>query len=65
MPDEVNRDVVEAAVKPQGQVKLGSLLAEIGREVQLTEDEFKVFENLRDRSPAQGASFDDGVGVGA
>ena len=65
MSDETNHDIEEVAVKPQGLVKLGSLLAAIGREVKLTEDEFKVFENLRDRSPAQGANFGDGDGVSA
>lgn len=61
----MNIDTVEAAVEPQGQVKLGSLLAAIGREVKLAEDEFKVFENVRDRSSAQGANFCDGDGASA
>lgn len=53
------RDILEAAVKPQGRVKLGSLLAEIGRQAKLTDEEFAVFENVRDRSPARAASFDE------
>ena len=61
----MNIDTVEAAVEPQDQVKLGSLLAAIGREVKLTEDEFKVFESVLDRSPARCASFDDRDGAGA
>jgi antitoxin FitA len=56
--NEGHCDTVEAAVAPQGQVKLGSLLAAIGREVMLTDEEFKVFENMWDRSPAQGTSFE-------
>ncbi len=40
-------------MEPQNHVKLGSLLAEIGRQAQLTEEEFAVFENIRERNPVQ------------
>lgn len=52
------RDILESAVKPQGRVKLGSMLAEIGRTVQLTEEEFAAFENVRDKTPARAVSFE-------
>jgi plasmid stability protein len=52
------RDILESAVKPQGRVKLGSMLAEIGRKVKLTEKEFAVFESVRDKIPARAASFE-------
>ena len=52
------RDILESAVKPQGRVKLGSLLAEIGRKVRLTDEEFVVFEGVRDGTPARAASFE-------
>lgn len=52
------RDILESAVKPEGRVKLGSLLAEIGREVKLTDEEFAMFESARDRTPARAASFE-------
>ena len=52
------RDILESAVKPQGRVKLGSLLTEIGRKLKLTEEEFAVFESVRDRTPARAASFE-------
>lgn len=52
------RDILESAVKPQGRVKLGSMLAEIGRTVQLSEEEFAIFENVRDQTPARAASFE-------
>lgn len=52
------RDILESAVRPQGRVKLGSLLAEIGRKVKLTDEEFAIFEGLRDRTPARSASFE-------
>jgi len=43
------RDILESAVKPQGRVKLGSMLAEIGRKVKLTEEEFAIFTWSRSR----------------
>lgn len=47
------RAILENAVKPEGRVKLGSLLAEIGRGAKLTDDEFGVFERVRDKTPAR------------
>lgn len=47
--------IFEQAVKPEGRVKLGNLLGEIGREVRLTDEEAAGFE--RDHSPARAASF--------
>ena len=52
------RDILESAVKPQGRVKLGSMLAEIGRKEKLPEEEFAIFESVRDRTPARAASFE-------
>jgi len=52
------RDILETAVKPQGRVKLGSLLSEIGRKIQLTEEEFAMFDSVRDKTLARAASFE-------
>lgn len=49
-------DILASAVKPEGRMKLGDLLADIGRKVKLTDEELAVFD--RDRSPARAASFD-------
>ena len=46
------RAILEDAVKPQGRVKLGSLLAELGRRAKLTDEDLTVFEQ-RDRTPAR------------
>lgn len=53
------RDILESAVKPQGRIKLGSLLVEIGRTVKLTDEEFAIFESVRDKAPARAASFEE------
>ncbi|ODV09660.1 MAG: plasmid stabilization protein [Thiobacillus sp. SCN 64-317] len=52
------RNILETAVKPQGRVKLGSMLAEIGRKMKLTEEEFAIFESVRDKNPARAVSFE-------
>lgn len=51
------RAILEDVVKPQGRVKLGALLAEIGREAHLTEDLVDLI-NERDRSQPREISFE-------
>ncbi len=51
------RQILENAVQPEGRVKLGSLLAGIGRKINLSDDEFSVFEQSRDKSPAKPVDF--------
>ena len=52
------REILESAVKPEGRVKLGSLLADIGRRAKLTDEELAVFEQVRDKTPARPVSFE-------
>jgi plasmid stability protein len=52
------REILEAAVKPEGRLKLGSLLAEIGRQTALSDEEFALFEQVRDKEPARTVSFE-------
>lgn len=52
------REILESAVSPEGRVKLGSLLADIGRQLKLTDDEFAVFDQVRDKSPARPVSLE-------
>lgn len=52
------RDILESAVKPQGLIKLGSMLAEIGRKVKLTKEEVAIFDSVRDKTPARAMSFE-------
>lgn len=47
------RDILEAAVKPAGRVKLGSMLADIGRELGGIELEIN-----RDKTPAEPLNFE-------
>ena len=52
------RDILRAAVSPKGRVMLGSLLADMGRQAKLTDKEFAVFEQVRDKAPARPVSFE-------
>ncbi len=52
------RDILEAAVSPAGRVKLGSLLAEVGRQAKLSDGEFAVFAQVRNKAPARPVSFE-------
>lgn len=53
------RAILEQAVRPEGRVKLGSLLASIARETGgLTDEEHALFESARIKSPAHAVSFE-------
>ncbi len=53
------RDILEQAAKPEGRLKLGTLLASIAREAGgLTDEELAFFENARDKNPAQPMRFE-------
>ena len=51
------RAILEEAVRSEGRVKLGSLLAEAGRQAALTDEEWAVFAS-RDATPGRPVSFD-------
>ena len=53
------RDVLEKAAKPEGRLKLGSLLTSIAQEAGgLSEAEAQQFAQLRDKTPASPLSFE-------
>ena len=52
------RAILESAVKPEGRMKRGSLLADLGRRASLTDDEVAVFEQMREKAPARPVSFE-------
>ncbi len=52
------RDILESAVSPQGRVRLGSLLVEIGQQARLTDQEFALFAQARDKAPARTVNFE-------
>ena len=51
------RTILEEAVRPQGRMKLGSMLVAIGREVRLTDEEVDLI-NQRDKSLPRPVEFE-------
>ena len=52
------RAILEESVRPQGRVKLGSMLAGIGRRTRLTDKDFAIIEQVRDKTSAKPMSFE-------
>jgi antitoxin FitA len=52
------RGILESAVSPEGRIKLGSLLAGVGKRAKLTDEEFAVFEQVRSKAPAKPLNFE-------
>lgn len=52
------RDILEAAVRPASRVRIGSALSALSREAGLTNADFEVLEQVRDRKPAEPMSFE-------
>ena len=52
------REILESAVIPRGRVKLGSLLADMGKRAKLSDEEFSVFDQVRSKAPARPVSFE-------
>ncbi len=51
------RAILEEAVKPQGRLRLGSMLADIGRQIRLTDEEVALI-NQRDKSLPRRVNFE-------
>ncbi|HWE99158.1 MAG TPA: plasmid stabilization protein [Caulobacteraceae bacterium] len=52
------REILDGAVKPSQRVRLGSLLAEIGRAAELRDDDLAALDGLRDGPPTEPPSFE-------
>ncbi|MCG5261354.1 Arc family DNA-binding protein [Cupriavidus gilardii] len=52
------RQILENAVMSEQRVRLGDALAEIGRRVGLTNEDFAVLEQGRDKTPAEPMRFE-------
>jgi plasmid stability protein len=47
------REILTVAVKPDSRVRLGDALAALGRKIGLTNEDFEVFPQVRDKTPAE------------
>jgi antitoxin FitA len=52
------REILAAAVKPESRVRLGDALAALGRKIELTNEDFEVFNQVRDKTPAEPLRFE-------
>ncbi len=52
------REILALAVKPETRIRLGEALAALGRKVGLTNEDFEVFEQVRDTTPAKPLRFE-------
>ena len=47
------REILASAVKPETRVRVGDALAALGRQIGLTNEDFEVFDRVRDKAPAE------------
>ncbi|MBZ7927162.1 plasmid stabilization protein (plasmid) [Ensifer adhaerens] len=52
------REILERAVKPEQRVRIGDALAELSGRLGLTNEDFEVFDQVRDKVPAEPMRFE-------
>lgn len=52
------REILANAVKPQARLRMGDALAELGRNLGLTNEDIAVLDGVRDRRPAEPMEFE-------
>ena len=52
------REILASAVKPEARVRLGEALAALGRKIGLTNEDFEVVNQVRDKTPAEPLRFE-------
>lgn len=52
------REILASAVKPEARVRMGDALAELGHRIGLTNEDFEVFHQIRDKTPAKPPRFE-------
>ncbi len=52
------REILASAVKPDGRVRVGEVLAALGRQIGLRNEDFEVFDRVRDKTPAKPPRFE-------
>lgn len=52
------RAILTEVVKPQKRVRIGDALKKLGRKHRLTNKDFELFEQVRDKTPAKPISFE-------
>ncbi|MBM4208516.1 MAG: plasmid stabilization protein [Gammaproteobacteria bacterium] len=52
------REILTRAVKPEARVRVGDALAALGRKIGLTNEDFEVFDRVKDKTPAEPVMFE-------
>lgn len=52
------REILATAVKPEKRVRLGDALASLGRKIGLTDEDFVILDQVRDKTPAEPLRFE-------
>ncbi|WP_336333325.1 FitA-like ribbon-helix-helix domain-containing protein [Pseudomonas putida] len=52
------REILANAVKPDQRLRLGDALAELGKKIGLTNEDFAVLDQVRDTTPAEPMRFE-------
>lgn len=52
------REILASVVKPETRVRVGDALAALGRMIGLTNEDFEIFDQGRDRTPAEPLKFE-------
>ncbi|MDX1252086.1 MAG: plasmid stabilization protein [Gammaproteobacteria bacterium] len=52
------REILASAVKPEARVRVGDALAALGRKIGLTNENFEVFDRVRNKTPAEPLRFE-------
>jgi plasmid stability protein len=52
------REILAVAVKPETRVRLGDALAALGHKIGLTNEDSEVFEQAKDKTPAEPLRFE-------
>jgi plasmid stability protein len=52
------REILAVAVKPETRVRLGDALTALGRQIGLTNEDFEVFDKVRDTTSAEPPRFE-------
>ncbi len=51
------REILRCAVKPEVRVRVGDALCALGRKLNLTNEDFEIFDQVRDKMPAEPMRF--------
>ena len=51
------REIIAIAVKPKSRVRLGEAIAALSRKIGLTNEDFEIFQQVKDKTPAEPMSF--------